>query len=90
MPDEPLGDQPQPTAPSPPPAPPHPSSPSPGNAPGSSLPPLLDYTGRRPQPEQETEQWGEVLRALVVVFGAIAILFFAWFGLCGLLGRGCG
>lgn len=54
------------------------------------LPPLLDYPSRPPPPEPETERWSDVLRAALIVFGSIAILFFGVFGLCGLAGRGCG
>ena len=58
----------------------------------SPLPPLLDYPTRPTQAETETgtEQWADFFRALLIVFGSIALLFFSTFGLCGLLGRGCG
>ena len=78
-----LHDAPDDRPPEAPPAPP-PSSPPP------SSPPLLDYPSRPGPPELETERWGDVVRAAVIVFGAIAVLFFGVFGLCGLAGRGCG
>ena len=53
-------------------------------------PPLLDYPSLAPPPEPGTERWSEVLRAALIVFGVLAFLFFGVFGLCGLLGRGCG
>lgn len=53
-------------------------------------PPLLNYPSARPPPEPETEKWSEVVRAMLIVLGSLALLFFATFGLCGLLGRGCG
>jgi hypothetical protein len=55
-----------------------------------SPPPLLDYPSPAPPPDPGTERWSEVLRALLIVFGALAVLFFGGFGVCGLLGRGCG
>lgn len=54
------------------------------------LPPLLDYPTPPPPPEPETERWSDVLRASLIVFGSLAVLFFGIFGLCGLMGRGCG
>ena len=72
---EPMSDeQPREPSPDPPPAP----------------VPLLDYPSRPAAPEPETERWGEVVRAMLIVLSAIALLFFGTFGLCGLLGRGCG
>ena len=63
-----------------------PSTPAPQNP----LPPLLEYPSRRPPPESDTEKWSDFFRALLIVFGTIALLLFSTFGLCGLLGRGCG
>lgn len=70
-----------------PPPPPPPTIP-----PRPPLPPLLDYPTRPTQIETETgtERWADFFRALLIVFGSIALLFFSTFGLCGLLGRGCG
>lgn len=58
--------------------------------PHSPLPTLLDYPSLGPPPEPGTERWPDVLRAVLIVFGLLAFLFFGVFGLCGLLGRGCG
>lgn len=83
MPDEPphaAGDAPQPSDPPPPDA----------RLPPASPPLLLNYPSLTPPPEPGTERWPEVLRAAVIVFGVLAFLFFGVFGLCGLLGRGCG
>lgn len=65
-------------------------SPPASQPPKAPLPPLLDYPSRQPPPEAETERWGDVLRAVLIVFGSITFLFVGIFGLCGLLGRGCG
>ena len=69
--------------PDPPPEPPPPP-------PKAPLPPLLEYPSPRPPSELETERWGDVARAVLIVFGSLAFLFFGVFGFCGLLGRGCG
>jgi hypothetical protein len=76
-----MSDQ-QPGEPSPTPPPPPP--------PPSPAPPVLDYPSRPPTSEPETEQWSEIARAMLIVLSALAAFFFATFGLCGLLGRGCG
>ena len=73
--------------------PPREPAPQPATAPKPPLPPLpplLDYPSRPPPPEPEGERWSDFFRALVIVFGTIALIFIATFGLCGLLGRGCG
>lgn len=83
MPDEP------PHAAGGPPQPFDPPSPD-ARRPPAALPPLLNYPSLAPPPEAGTERWPEMLRAVLIVFGALAFLFFGVFGLCGLLGRGCG
>jgi hypothetical protein len=61
------------------------------NKPDSDKPPLLDYPPIPLQPEdRDTESWSEVARAMLVVFGVLAFLFFITFGLCGVFSRGCG
>jgi hypothetical protein len=50
-------------------------------------PPLLDYS--HPS-EIDSEPWPNMLRAFAVVFGALLFLFVIFFGLCGVLGHGCG
>jgi hypothetical protein len=52
-------------------------------------PPLLDYPSVPTEPEPETEGWGEIARAMAVVFGFIGLLLFAYFGVCGMMLRGC-
>ena len=54
-------------------------------------PPLLDYPGPITEGNYgETESWAEVGRALLIVFGVLALMFFLTFGLCGVFARGCG
>jgi hypothetical protein len=58
--------------------------------PAPAKPPLLDYPTPAPPDERDSERWSEVARALLIVFGVIGLLFFIAFGVCGVLGRGCG
>jgi hypothetical protein len=54
-------------------------------------PPLLDYPSAVSGPEEgETESWSEVGRALLIVFGVLALMFLITFGLCGVFAQGCG
>ena len=56
----------------------------------SKKPPLLDSPSRPAKSDDlDTERWSDVARAMLVVFGFLAILFVIGFGACGVLLRGC-
>jgi hypothetical protein len=54
--------------------------------PPDDRPPLLDYQ----PPEQDSEPWPVVFRAMSIVFAFLVFLMLMLFGFCGGLVRGCG